>query len=62
MPPVTTVTVKSVLGERACDPAGAGEVADAEQMLDVEEDARAAHGASCHSRSNRPVSWRMLLW
>ena len=33
-----------------------------EQMLDIEENARAAHGEVCHSRSNRPVSWRMLLW
>ena len=35
---------KPVFGERAGDPAGAGEVADAEQMLDVKEDARATHG------------------
>ena len=43
-----------VFGERAGDAAGAGEVADAEQMLDIEEDARAAHGVVCHSCSNRP--------
>ena len=62
VPPVTTVTVEPVFGKCGGDAAGAGEVADAEQMLDIEQDARAAHGVVCHSCSNKAVSWRMLLW
>ena len=42
-PPVTMVNVEAVLRQRRCDPAGAGQMADAEQMLDVEEDARTRH-------------------
>ena len=41
-PPVTTVTSKPVFGQRRGDPAGAREMADAEQMLDIEEERAAA--------------------
>ena len=51
-----------VFGKCGGDAAGAGEVADAEQMLHIEQDGRAAHGVVCHSCSNNAVSWRMLLW
>ena len=54
VPPVTTVTAKPSSASAAGDPAGAREMADAEQMLDIEEDARARSSAACHSCSNRP--------
>ena len=59
--------VEAVGAKRLRDPAGAGEVADAEQVLDVEEDAGepaggAPHQAARHSVSNRSFSWRMLTW
>lgn len=52
--------VKTVFHQCIGDAAGAGYVADAEQMLDIEENTRCRHDAFCHSASNRPVSCRML--
>ncbi len=52
--------LETVLHQCIGDTARTRNVADAEQMLDIKEDAGSRHDAFCHSASNRPLNCRML--